>query len=38
MEDCAHWPQWEKPDEFNRLHLNFLAKHARAARVQPQAA
>ena len=28
MEDCAHWPQWEKPDEFNRLHLDFLAKHA----------
>lgn len=25
MTDCAHWPQWEKADEFNTLHLNFLA-------------
>lgn len=25
MTDCAHWPQWEKADEFNRLHLEFLA-------------
>jgi 2-hydroxy-6-oxonona-2,4-dienedioate hydrolase len=24
MEDCGHWPQFEKPDEFNRIHLNFL--------------
>lgn len=28
MSDCAHWPQWEKADEFNALHLNFLAEHA----------
>lgn len=28
MTDCAHWPQWEKADEFNALHLDFLAKHA----------
>lgn len=27
MEDCAHWPQWEKADEFNALHLAFLEKH-----------
>lgn len=25
MTDCAHWPQWEKADEFNALHLEFLA-------------
>jgi 2-hydroxy-6-oxonona-2,4-dienedioate hydrolase len=34
MDDCAHWPQWEKADEFNRLHLAFLARqtaHASAA-------
>lgn len=28
MEDCAHWPQWEKADEFNALHLDFLRNHA----------
>ncbi len=27
MSDCAHWPQWEKADEFNALHLKFLAEH-----------
>ena len=27
MQDCAHWPQWEKADAFNQLHLDFLAKH-----------
>jgi 2-hydroxy-6-oxonona-2,4-dienedioate hydrolase len=26
MEDCGHWPQFEKPDEFNRIHLNFLLR------------
>lgn len=30
MDDCAHWPQWEKADEFNRLHLEFLRTHALA--------
>ena len=35
--DCAHWPQWEKADDFNRLHLAFLAKHA-AASSRAQAA
>lgn len=24
MEDCGHWPQYEKPEEFNRIHLDFL--------------
>ncbi|WP_082545359.1 MULTISPECIES: alpha/beta fold hydrolase [unclassified Sphingomonas] len=30
MDDCAHWPQWEKADAFNALHLAFLARHAGA--------
>ncbi len=25
MEDCGHWPQWEQPEEFNRLMLDFLS-------------
>lgn len=28
MDDCAHWPQWEKADEFNALHIDFLRHHA----------
>lgn len=28
MDDCAHWPQWEKADKFNALHLDFLARHS----------
>jgi 2-hydroxy-6-oxonona-2,4-dienedioate hydrolase len=24
LEQSAHWPQWEEPDLFNRLHLDFL--------------
>ena len=24
LEQSAHWPQWEEPDEFNRVHLDFL--------------
>lgn len=24
MEGCGHWPQYEKPEEFNRIHLDFL--------------
>jgi 2-hydroxy-6-oxonona-2,4-dienedioate hydrolase len=31
LEDCAHWPQWEKPDEFNSLHISFLLEHAPGA-------
>jgi 2-hydroxy-6-oxonona-2,4-dienedioate hydrolase len=26
MSDCGHWPQFEKPDEFNRIHLGFLLR------------
>jgi 2-hydroxy-6-oxonona-2,4-dienedioate hydrolase len=28
MDDCAHWPQWEKADEFNKLHIEFLLSHS----------
>ncbi len=24
MDGCGHWPQFEDPDTFNRLHLDFL--------------
>jgi pimeloyl-ACP methyl ester carboxylesterase len=24
LSDCAHWPQFERPDVFNRIHLEFL--------------
>jgi 2-hydroxy-6-oxonona-2,4-dienedioate hydrolase len=24
MEDCGHWPQYEDPETFNRIHLGFL--------------
>jgi 2-hydroxy-6-oxonona-2,4-dienedioate hydrolase len=24
MEGAGHWPQWEKPEEFNRVHIDFL--------------
>lgn len=33
MGDCAHWPQWERADEFNALHLAFLARHTAPARA-----
>jgi len=24
IRDAGHWPQWEKPEEFNAVHLRFL--------------
>ena len=24
LQDCAHWPQFEQPERFNALHLEFL--------------
>jgi len=24
MQDCGHWPQFEDPDTFNRIHIEFL--------------
>ncbi|MEW6471053.1 MAG: alpha/beta fold hydrolase [Actinomycetota bacterium] len=28
IEGAGHWPQWEKPGEFNRVHRTFLAGRA----------
>lgn len=28
MNDCAHWPQWERPADFNELHIGFLREHS----------
>jgi 2-hydroxy-6-oxonona-2,4-dienedioate hydrolase len=25
MNECGHWPQYENPKEFNRIHLEFLS-------------
>ena len=25
IEEAGHWPQWERPEEFHRLHVEFLA-------------
>jgi 2-hydroxy-6-oxonona-2,4-dienedioate hydrolase len=24
LQHSAHWPQWEEPEQFNKLHLAFL--------------
>lgn len=24
LENSAHWPQWEEPEEFDRIHMGFL--------------
>ncbi|WP_219412376.1 alpha/beta fold hydrolase [Pseudonocardia nigra] len=26
IDDAGHWPQWEKVDEFDQLHVDFLAR------------
>jgi 2-hydroxy-6-oxonona-2,4-dienedioate hydrolase len=26
LDHCAHWPQWERPADFNALHLEFLTQ------------
>lgn len=26
INDAGHWPQWENPEEFNRVHVEFLSK------------
>jgi 2-hydroxy-6-oxonona-2,4-dienedioate hydrolase len=31
LTDCGHWPQFESPDEFNRLHVEFLTAEKTAA-------
>jgi 2-hydroxy-6-oxonona-2,4-dienedioate hydrolase len=30
IEDAGHWPQWERPEEFDRLHRAFLGAAAEA--------
>jgi hypothetical protein len=37
IEDAGHWPQWEKRDEFLRVHRDFLL-HGQVAKTQPSAA
>lgn len=27
IEGAGHWPQWEKPEEFNQMHVDFLLKN-----------
>jgi 2-hydroxy-6-oxonona-2,4-dienedioate hydrolase len=24
MHGCGHWPQYEDPESFNRIHIDFL--------------
>jgi len=26
LQNSAHWPQWEEPEEFNRVHIAYLLK------------
>lgn len=26
LQNSAHWPQWEEPEEFNRVHIDYLLK------------
>lgn len=26
LSNCAHWPQFENPEEFNKLHIDFLTR------------
>ena len=26
LQESAHWPQWEEPEEFNRVHIEYLLK------------
>ncbi len=29
IKDAGHWPQWEKPEEFNNLLTNFLLENSK---------
>jgi 2-hydroxy-6-oxonona-2,4-dienedioate hydrolase len=29
LDGAGHWPQWERPADFNRIHCNFLLDHER---------
>lgn len=33
IENAGHWPQWEQPEEFNRLHVEFFAHGVVPTRV-----
>lgn len=35
IEDAAHWPQWERPEEHDRIVLDFLAAQATARVAEP---
>ena len=28
IKDAGHWPQWEKPEEFNEVLTNFLLENS----------
>jgi 2-hydroxy-6-oxonona-2,4-dienedioate hydrolase len=32
MQNCGHWPQWEEPEIFNRLHIAFMLGQEEAKR------
>ena len=34
MRDCGHWPQFEDPETFNRIHLDFLLDRSRYERAK----
>jgi 2-hydroxy-6-oxonona-2,4-dienedioate hydrolase len=31
LSDCAHWPQFERPDTFNQIHIEFLKRRQTTA-------
>ena len=35
MENSGHWPQFEEPDLFNRVHIEFLSGRRVPGRAQP---
>lgn len=32
MKNCGHWPQYEDPDTFNQIHIDFLLSAAQSSR------
>ena len=34
IEGAGHWPQWEKPEEFNEILTNFLLKNSEKVQQQ----
>lgn len=35
MDGCGHWPQFEDPETFNRIHIDFLLGRGQAQRPEP---